>query len=215
MKVVVLLFCILTASAVFAQPAWQADLDSRIGFYQNTDFGILLAGTEKSLYAIDGQSGSVLWRRSTGKINETSVAPVPDTDLILFSRDLGDRSRLEAIDILSGGRIWQSEKVKGDVLQMAVDPENDLLAVVLVKDARGEQENGLKRKPVIHVLRLSDGGEIWKRDLDSEIEMIPARFRENGGDITFTLDNYRAPLFLDGRLYVFYEGSTSFDAAHG
>jgi outer membrane protein assembly factor BamB len=215
MKVVVLLFCLITASAVIAQPVWQANLDSRIVFYQNTDFGILLAGTEKSLYAIDGQSGSVLWRRSTGKVNETSVAPIPDTDLILFSRDLGSRSRLEAIDLLSGLRIWQSEKVKGDVLQMAVDAANDLLAVVLVKDARGDQENGLKRKPVIHVLRLSDGEEVWKRDLDSEIAMMPSRFREGGGESTFTLDNYRAPLFLDRRLYLFYEGATSFDARTG
>ena len=36
------------------------------------------------------------------------------------------------------------------------------------------------------------------------------------GDETFyTLDNYRAPFFLDGRLWVFYEGVTSLDARTG
>src|SRR5436190_10590634 len=135
-----------------AQSAWRADLDSRIRFYQTTDFGIVLAGTEKSLYAIDGQTGERIWRRDTGRINETAVATVPDTDVILFTRDLGDKSRLEAFDVLTGIRIWQSDKVKGDVMQLAADPQNDLIAVVLVKDTYGRAGSELKRKPIVHVL---------------------------------------------------------------
>lgn len=197
-----------------AQTAWQANLDSRIRFYQTTDLGIILAGTEKSLYAVDGQTGQRIWRRETGRTNETAVIPVPDTDLILFTRDLGERSRLEAVDVLTGERIWQSDKVKGDVMQLAADPRNDLIAVVLVKDANGRVGSDLKRKPVIHVLRLSSGDELWKRELDSEIEMMPARFNTSD-EVAFTLDNFRPPLLLDGRLYLYYEGSTSFDARTG
>ena len=204
--------CLFVAYS-YTQSTWEARLDSKVGFYQSSDFGILLTGTEKSLYAIDGQTGSVVWRRKTGKINETAVTPVPNTDLILFSRDLGSRSRLEAVDILSGSRIWESEKVKGDVMQLAVDPENDLLAVVLVKDPRGNFGSDFKKRPIVHVLQLSSGDELWKKELDASIEMMPARFRD--GDVDFTLDNYRAPLLLDGRLFLFYEGSTSYDARTG
>jgi len=206
--------CVFTLSAA-AQAVWQTPLDSGIRFYQTTDFGIVLAGTEKSLYAVDGMTGERLWRRQTGKIRETAVTPVPDTDLILLTQDVGSRSRLEAVDLVSGARLWQSDKVKGDVMQLAVDPESDLIAVVLVKDARGDAGSELKRKPVVHVLQLSTGDELWKRELDDEIEMMPARFGEGLGEIAFTLDNYRAPLLLDGRLFVFYEGSTSFDARTG
>ena len=53
---------------------------------------------------------------------------------------------------------------------------------------------------------MSSGDELWKRDFDSDIEMMPARFGADG-DVDYTLDNYRAPLLLDGRLYLFYEGS--------
>ena len=35
------------------------------------------------------------------------------------------------------------------------------------------------------------------------------------GDVDYTLDNYYPPVFVDGRLYVFYEGLTSFDARTG
>lgn len=217
MKVVVLLLCVLCLFAAIspAQPAWQSNLDSKIRFYQTTDFGIVLAGTEKSLYAIDGQTGERIWRRATGKIEETAVTPVPDTDLILFSRDLGSKSRLEAVDLMTGARIWQSDKVKGDVLQLAVDPENDLIAIILVKGTRGKAGDNFKRKPVVHVLQMSTGEELWKRDFDNEIEMMPSRFGENVGDIDFTLLNYRAPLLLDGRLFLFYEGSTFYDARTG
>src|SRR5688572_9921369 len=120
MKVAVLLFCVVcffTANN-FAQHVWQASLDSKIHFYQATDFGIVLAGTERSLYALDGQTGERIWRSSTGRIEETAVTPVPDTDLVLFSRDEGSKSRLEAVDLVTGARIWQSEKVKGDVMQL-------------------------------------------------------------------------------------------------
>ncbi|MFT3743960.1 MAG: PQQ-binding-like beta-propeller repeat protein [Pyrinomonadaceae bacterium] len=217
MKALALLLCILCLFAAnsHSQPAWQSNLDSKIRFYQTTDFGIILAGTERSLYAIDGQTGESIWRQSTGNINETSVTPVPDTDLILFSRDEGKNSRLEAVDMLTGSRIWQSDKVKGDVMQLAVDPENDLIAVVLVKDARGKADDNFKKKPTVHVLQLSTGDELWKRELDTSIEMMPTRFGENLGDIDYTFDNYRAPLLLDGRLFLFYEGSTSFDARTG
>ena len=217
MKHALFCFAILYTAviSVAAQPSWQTNLDSRIRFYQTTDFGILLAGTQQSLYAIDGQSGERLWRRETGRIEETAVTPVPDTDLILFSRDLGSKSRLEAVDIASGASLWQSEKVKGDVLQLAAEPANDLLAVVLVKDPRGDASEGIERKPIVHVLRLSTGEELWKKELDSEIAMMPSRFGENLGEIAYTLDNYRAPLLLDGRLFLFYEGATSFDARTG
>ena len=190
-------------------------MNSKIEFYQTTDFGIVLAGTNNSIFAIDGQTGERLWRRNHKGLIETSVTQIPSTDLILLSSDEGDKSRIEAIDVMTGEKIWRSEKVKGDVMQLAVDPEQDLLAVILVKKASGKIGDELKREPIIHVLRLSDGEELWKEQLKSDVEMMPSRFGENLGEIPFTLDNYRPPLMIDGRLYIFYEGVTSYDAKTG
>lgn len=216
MKALIVILCVLVLAAVsYAQPSWRAGLDSNIRFYQTTDFGIVLAGTEKSLYAIDAKTGERMWRSSTGKIEETAVTPVPDTDLILFTQDLGNTWRLDAVDLLTGDRVWRSDKVRGDVMQLAVDPQNDLIAVVVVEKPRGKFDGSFKRRPAIHVLQLSSGDVLWKRDLDTSIEMMPARFGDSSGDIDFTLDNYRAPLLIDGRLFLFYEGSTSYDARSG
>lgn len=205
---------IFATTSVMAQSQWQARLDGKVELYQTTDFGIVVAASDSSLYAFDGQTGERLWIRRTRGLDETSVTPVPSTDVILVSSDLGDKSRIEAVDLLSGEILWRSDKVKGDVMQLAVEPQNDLLAVTLVKKPNGKAGQEFKRSPVIHVFELSSGNDLWKKELDSDVQLMPSRF-DSEGDVPHTLDNYRAPLILDGRLYLFYEGVTSYDARTG
>ena len=199
-----------------SSPSWSAKLDSKVRFYQTTEFGAVIVGTEKSLYAVDGESGEVLWKRKNVKLDETDVAPITGTDLLLLSFEKGGKTRFEAVDLLTGNPVWQSDKIKGSVMQFAVDLESDLIAVVLVRDARGRAREGLKRRPVVHLLNLSSGNEVWRHELEGEVEMMPAQWSEDEDKETvYTLDNYRAPLFLDGRIYLFYEGALSLDARTG
>ena len=210
----------LSAAALLACPRlaaatrWSSKLDGRVRFYQTTELGVLIAGTEKSLYAMDGESGDVLWRRKNARLDETDIAPVPGTDILLLSFEDGKRTRLEAADLITGDTLWRSDKIGGAVMQMALEPNSKLLAVVFARDARANARDGCKRKPVVHVFELNEGRELWKRELESEVEMMPARWSDDD-DVPFTLDNYRPPLFLDNRLYLFYEGLTSLDAQTG
>ncbi len=192
---------------------WTAKLDKSVRFYQPTELGVLLVGTEKSLYAVDGATGETLWRRKDVSLDETDVAPVPSSDLVLLSFEKGERTRVEAVDLVSGDTVWRSNKIRGAVMQMAVDSAANLLAVVFAKDAKDHADDGFKRHPLLHVLDLASGDEIWKYEVN-ETEMMPSRWNE-GGDVEYTLDNCYPPLFLDGRLYLFYEGLTSFDARTG
>ena len=183
--VVLLLFSSLSA---FAQ-SWNIKLDKDVRFYQATELGVVIAGTEKSLYAIDGESGQILWRRKDTSLDETDVASVPGTDLLLLSFEKGDKARIEAVDLLSGDSIWRSEKIKGAVMQIAVDPVNNLLAVVLAKDAKNRARDGFKRHPLLHVLDLATGDELWKYEV-GEVEMMPARWPDDSGkEVEYTLDN--------------------------
>ncbi|HLN98307.1 MAG TPA: PQQ-binding-like beta-propeller repeat protein, partial [Pyrinomonadaceae bacterium] len=193
---------------------WSTKLDKNVRFYETTDLGVLLVGTEKSLYAIDGQNGETLWRRKDASLDETHVAPVPGSDLLLLSFDKGERTRLEAVDLLTGDTIWKSNKIRGALMQMAVDPTAGLLALVLAKDAKAHADDSLKRHPLLHVLDLGSGEEIWKYEA-SEVELMPSRWADKNDDVEFTLDNYYPPVFINGRLYTFYEGLTSFDALTG
>ena len=211
----VLSLIFLCAPSIFsAAERWSTKLDGKVRFYQSTDLGVLIVGTEKSLYALDGETGEVLWRRKHAKLDETDVAPVPGTDMLLLNLESGSKTRIEALDLMTGEPLWRSDKVRGAVMHMALDLNANLLAVVLVRDAKGKPKAGFKRKPVIHVFNITNGEELWKRELESEVEMMPARWGDND-EVPYTLDNYRAPVFLDHRLYVFYEGLTSLDAPTG
>ncbi len=207
------LFLLLLPALASAQ-GWTTKLDKDVRFYQPSDLGVLIVGTEKSLYAIDSGTGDILWRRKDTSLDETDVAPIPGTDLLLLSFEKGSRARVEATDILTGDTIWRSDKIKGAVMQLAVDPQANLLAIVLARDAKGHAREGFKRHPLLHVLDLASGDELWKYE-SSEVEMMPARWPEKEGtEVEYTLDNYHAPSFVGDRLYLFYDGVTSFDA-HG
>ena len=209
------LLFVLFSSLPAAAQSWTAKLDKNIRFYQPTEMGVVVVGTEKSLYAIDGSTGDTLWRRKDTSLDETDVAPVPGTDLLLLSFEKGDKARIEAVDLLTGDSIWRSDKIKGAVMQMSVDPSADLLAVVLAKDAKSRARDGFKRRPLLHVLNLATGDELWKHEI-GEVEMMPARwFEDSDKEVPFTLDNYYPPVFVAGRLYAFYEGVTSFEARTG
>jgi outer membrane protein assembly factor BamB len=198
-----------------AAPRWSAKLDGKVRFYQATELGVLVVGTQRSLYAVDGESGDVVWRRKNRGLDETDVAPVPGTDILLLSLEDGNKTRLEAADLMTGDTLWRSDKVRGAVMQMALEMDTNLLAVVFARDARGRAREGFKRRVVVHTFDLNAGRELWKHELESEIEMMPARWSEDDGEVSFTLGNYRPPVFLDERLYLFYEGLTSLDARTG
>lgn len=205
-----------TVNARAAASDWSAKFDGEVRFYQMTELGVLMVGTEKSLYAVNGETGEVLWRRKGVELDETDVAPVPGTDMLLLSLEKGSKARVEAVDLFTGDALWRSDKVQGAVMQMAVDTGNNLLAAVFVKDAKDRAREGFKRRPVVHVFDLRTGDEIWDYKIESEIEMMPVRWSEDQNAKTeYTLDNYHPPLFLDGRLYLFYEGVASLDARTG
>ncbi len=209
-----LLFILFSSLSALAQ-SWTAKLDKDVRFYQPTELGVVIVGTEKSLYAIDGSTGETLWRRKDTSLEETDVAPVPATELLLLNLEKSDKSRIEAVNVLTGDPIWRSEKIKGAVMQMTVDPERNLLAVVLVKDPKNRARDGFKRHPLVHVLHLKSGDELWKYEV-GEVELMPSRWPDDDGkEVDYTLDNYHPPVFIGNRLYVFYEGVTSFDGRNG
>ena len=210
---IVLLSACLSVS--YAAPGWNTKLDGDVRFYQQTELGVLLAGTEKSLYAIDSATGEIVWRRKNVQLDETDVAPVPGTDLVLLSLEKDDRARIEAVDLLTGDRLWQSDKIKGSIAQLAVDTQTRLIAVVTLSDAKGKPEDGLKRKPIVYGLDLNNGDQRWKYELDSDVELMPVSWPDRGKEAEFALDNYRPPLFLDQYLYLFYEGVTVLDTRTG
>src|ERR1700759_1258476 len=99
-RVVLAAFAVLTLTTLArAASPWQSKLDGKVRFYQMTEVGVLVVGTEQSLYGLGSETGDVLWRRKDARLEETDVAPVPGTDLLLVTIERGGKTRLEASDI--------------------------------------------------------------------------------------------------------------------
>src|ERR1044072_2264219 len=107
-RLALLLTLLIIFPAIDAQGQWTAKLDKTVTFYQPTELGVVVVGTEKSLYAIDGSTGETLWRRKDTSLDETDVAPVPATELLLLNFEKSEKSRIEAVDLLTGNSIWGS-----------------------------------------------------------------------------------------------------------
>jgi hypothetical protein len=58
---------------------WSAKLDEAIRVHQPTDVGAIVVGTKRSVYAVNGRNGDVLWRRKNAALDENEVGPVPGT----------------------------------------------------------------------------------------------------------------------------------------
>ena len=52
-----LLILTTTGTNAYSDPIWSTKLDDDLRFYQTTEMGVLIAGTEKSLYAVDSETG--------------------------------------------------------------------------------------------------------------------------------------------------------------
>src|SRR5262249_54743162 len=111
-----------TGTSTSSSPNWSSKFDSRVRFHQTTELGALIVGTEKSLYAVDGETGEVLWRRKDVRLDESDVAPVVGTDLLLLSFEKGGKTRVAAVDLIAGNTLRRSHKIKGGSLPMAVHP---------------------------------------------------------------------------------------------
>src|SRR4030095_1503118 len=170
--ILVTLLFVLLAPLIATGQSWTAILDRAARFYQSTEMRLVVVGTEKSLYAIDGSTGETLWRRKDTSLDETDLASVPGTDLLLLSLEKDEKARVEAVDVLTGATIWRSEKIKGAVMHVAVDTATNLLAVVLVKDVKNRAREGFKGHPQCHALDLVSGDELWKHEV-GEVEMMP------------------------------------------
>jgi outer membrane protein assembly factor BamB len=97
-----------------AGPAlWSITLDADAAWYRVTSVGTLLAATDKALASLDPETGRVAWRRDDlPKTDEHQVLEVEGTPLLLVNENSGRfavKTRLVALDILTGETVWETE----------------------------------------------------------------------------------------------------------
>jgi len=124
LKVTIVIFLITALLVpVFIQPVygrtsplWDREFDRDIDWIIQTEFDVLIAGSNKKLYALSERRGEEIWTIKSGPdINRNDVTVIDGTDILLVNREIEkDRSyKLEAYELLTGKKLWENNKIKG------------------------------------------------------------------------------------------------------
>lgn len=144
--------CPCRAQAPDLSPAWDRQLPHSIEWYVRTSEGILLVRAGKTLSAIDGVDGRLLWSLPyiemggaflpEGNIRErgTNLLEVPGLSILLINRAKLSKQdgpgHLLGVDLWSGKILWQQPELD-TLIQLIPFYERGRVLLVTAKDAAG------------------------------------------------------------------------------
>ena len=100
-----------------ATPAWAVKLPESVKWQEVSSVGTLLVGTSSSLCSIDPETGATMWTRTEfSKTSPFNVREIPGTPVLLVndhSSMINPKTKITALDILTGETIWETEREQG------------------------------------------------------------------------------------------------------
>ena len=189
--------------------SWRAGLQSDVTFLNLLGSDSLLVGTKRHLYAVEMHDGSVRWRLRNVSVREDQTLRVPGTDVLLVNEAWGGKlqdkqSSLLAVDISTGAVLWKSKTIKEQILSVVPDLEGRRVLLVTAEKPH-KDDNDLKRRLRLHLLRYEDGYPLWTTRIDKKIALTPMARQEGRDQRGFDLSAYHPPVFYGDRLFVMYD----------
>ena len=226
---VIVLFLIITLLIPGITPAfatnslWNKTFPQKIQWETMTYLGVILAGTDDYLIAIDGKTGEVLWTKSVDnvEIKREQVWPVDGTDIVIISdkeKKLGgiiSNASLYALEVMTGDVIWYASHITGRGLD--VIPMLDKNLLLYITDQVNMEAETLSEEPImpyIYAVNIHTGKVEWEREYEKAVEGV--KLKDDWlGYKKFDLSGYYPPLNLGEELYFFYSGITKWDLKTG
>ncbi|HLM02902.1 MAG TPA: PQQ-binding-like beta-propeller repeat protein, partial [Pyrinomonadaceae bacterium] len=125
-------------------------------WYAMMETGNLIVANDASLAMIDGATGAVIWKRDDLKgIQETEYHEITGTPVVLVADNFGSlakKTRLFALDQMTGKTVWETEKVYGYTVQVSPVKNRDMVVVLTTKS-----NAATKDKPDVAALKITTG----------------------------------------------------------
>ncbi len=223
--ILVLTFLILLASHIFAAdtPLWTFD---GAKWYSMRDSGNVMVGTKTGVAMLDGASGKTLWTRNDlGEIKEDEYTDLAGTPLVLFADNSGwaqRKTKLTAVDAMTGETVWQTEKMLGYTVEVAPVFQKDMLVFLTIKDNRMNKD-----KPDIYALKMSTGELLWQTEYTEKVDLYGVEKKKRSGagamllgsgggrSDRFDLSGENPPIFDGDSMYMTYAGLHRYNLADG
>ncbi len=216
--------------AVSAFPSFAADkpLWSLTGakWYSLAETGNIAIGQSGGLAMIDGLSGKKLWERSDlGEIKEEEYTELPGTPLLLVSDNSGwaqRKTKITAINTLTGETVWQTEKMLGFTVEVVPVYQKDMVIFLTIRDNRMTKD-----KPDIFALKMSTGDLIWQSEYTDKVDLYGIEKKKRGATASmflgsgggrsdrFDLKGENPPIADSDSLYMTYAGLHRYNLADG
>ncbi len=195
-------------------------------WYSMMETGNVMVGMDKSIAMLDGASGRQLWTRTDlGEIKESEYTELPGTPLLLISDNSGwaqRKTKLYALDTLTGETVWQTEKMLGYTVEVSPVYKKDMLVFLTIKDNRMNKD-----KPDIFALRMSTGELLWQNEYTEKVDLYGVEKKKRGGASAlvlgsgggasdrFDLSGENPPIFDGDSMYMTYAGLHRYNLADG
>lgn len=208
------LFLIAFTTNIFADGAsWTHKPAQDIKWYEMTDVGTVLVGTAGNLYALDPENGNALWTRNDlSGVEETEVHQIENTPLLLIGDPKGyaqAKTKLLAVDLLTGTTLWESDKVQGHAVEVAVNYEKGLALILTVSN-----NHATKDKLDIYAVDYGNGQVLWHTEYSDKVDLYG---KEKGSRFfpTFDLSGANPPIFDGDAVYMTYAGIHKYSLKDG
>lgn len=195
-------------------------------WYSMMETGNVMVGMDKSIAMIDGASGKQLWTRNDlGEIKEDEYTELPGTPLLLIADNSGwaqRKTKLTAIDTLTGATVWTTDKMLGYTVEVSPVYKKDMLVFLTIKDNRMNKD-----KPDIFALKMSTGELLWQNEYTEKVDLYGVEKKKRGGagamllgsgggrSDRFNLDGENPPIFDGDSMYMTYAGLHRYNLSDG
>jgi len=148
--------------------------------------GNLMVGQQAGVAMLEGSSGKSIWQRNDlGEITENEFTELPGTPLLLFSDNSGwaqRKTKLTAVDSLTGETVWTTEKMLGFTVEVTPVYDRDMLIFLTIRDNRMNKD-----KPDIFALKMSSGELLWQNEYTEKVDLYGILKKKRGATASMFL----------------------------
>lgn len=220
-----LMFLFLFLPRIFAAdtPLWTYD---GAKWYSMMESGNVMVGTKTGLAMLGGADGKQIWTRTDlGEIKEDEYTELSGTPLVLFADNSGwaqRKTKLTAVDAMTGATVWQTEKMLGYTVEIAPNYQKDMLVFLTIRDNRTNKD-----KPDIFALKMSTGELLWQNEYTEKVDLYGVEKKKRGGagamllgsgggaSDRFDLSGENPPIFDGDSFYMTYAGLHRYNLSDG
>ena len=196
-----------------SSPAWTAKLPEAVKWQETTSIGTLLVGTAGSICSLDPETGTIQWTRSEfDKTSTFNVREIPGTPVVLVndhSSMMNPKTKIAALDIITGATIWETEKEQGYPIGAYPVLSKKL---VLVFQNGSSEGSGI----YLTAFEILTGKKLWRVKYSGAGDVIQHRADNSGKFIVTTdLSGNTEPVVEGDFVYLPFTGAACYNLNTG